>query len=113
MSENSSINDEIKKMQAEAIKRVKEMHSRSKPAPLTELNKKKPDDKRQINKKEIEKSINILPHKQNNCKHEKCPGLIDMLFNDSDKSLLIVLIILLMDDKENFSIVLVLLYLLM
>ena len=40
MSENSSI-DEIKKMQAEAIKRVKEMHSRSKPAPLTELNKKK------------------------------------------------------------------------
>lgn len=112
MSENSSI-DEIKKMQAEAIKRVKEMHSRSKPAPLTELNKKKSDDERQTNKKETKKTFNTLSHKQNNCKHEKFPVLIDMLFSDSDKSLLIVLIILLMDDKENFSVVLVLLYLLM
>lgn len=112
MPEKSSLNDDIQKMQAEAIKRVRELHSRSKSTAVQNL-KKSESNNDSTQKSNFEKPVAVPISKHRHSSFKKMPNLVELLFSDSDKTLLIVLIILLMDDEENFSIVLVLLYLLM
>lgn len=129
--------EDMKRMQEEAIRRVKEMHARSKPgAPPTvqaahekaENTPQKPHftQKRNSNfnlrKTRLIKNLSSLGNTNFQSQSKKSssdnifgnlPSFMDLIFKDSDKSLLIVLIILLMDDEENFMILLVLFYLLL
>lgn len=98
-------------MQAEAVRKVRELHSRSKNISSSKLNKIQENTEYTTKENSHTKKAPQNPN-LNNSNIKKTPNLIELLFNDSDKTLLIVLIVLLMDDKENFYIVLVLLYLL-
>ena len=112
MAQNEDINKEMQKMQAEAIKRLREMHMRSKSEPnrFSDKNKVKNDSKNKTNSSKISSDSS---QKENKNKSAKMPNLMNLLFSDSDKSLLIILIVLLMDDENNFYIIMVLLYLLL
>ncbi len=109
MAQNEDIDKEMQKMQAEAIKRVREMHMRSKSesGKFSIKNKTKNDSKDKTNQPKI---TSDSYQKEN--KSAKMPNLMSLLFSDNDRSLLIVLIVLLMDDEKNFYIIMVLLYLL-
>lgn len=146
--------EEMQKMQEEAIKRVKEMHAKSKPSDFSQVanqsasypnekifqNAEKNDntikkrnvfEKSQYSQKRNSnfnmrktKFVNDSPPEENQdtappLKNKRprsliggLPNLIDLIFKDEDKSLLIVLLVLLMDNEENFTILLVLFYLL-
>lgn len=111
MAQNEDIDKEMQKMQAEAIKRVREMHMRSKSeaGKFSIKNKTKNDSKDKTNQPKI---TSDSYQKENKNKSAKMPNLMSLLFSDNDRSLLIVLIVLLMDDEKNFYIIMVLLYLL-
>ncbi len=119
--------EDIKRMQQDAIKRVHEMQKRAKitleqskvpplqtipdpptfPKPENNTSNKKNFD----NKKSQENSSSR--HKKNNFINN-LPSLVEPLFKDKEKSLILILIFILMGEKEegNLEIILVLFYIL-
>ncbi len=113
--------EDIKRMQQDAIKRVHEMQKRakmtleqSKVPPLQTI----PDpptfpkpENNTSNKKSQENSSSR--HKKNNFINN-LPSLVEPLFKDKEKSLILILIFILMGEKEegNLEIILVLFYIL-
>ncbi len=131
MNEKKNFTSELPNMQAEAIKRIKEMHLRSKnfdcatnnknledkhTQKFSESNKKSAKDNSshslQINSFFQKNSSKKYGYKNSKSKNKTFTNLTELLFKDSDKSLIIILIIMLMDNDENFFMVLSLLYLL-
>ena len=106
-------NKDYEKMQLDAIKKIKEIYSKSKnpidseKTPQTSSCNKKTTIQPNRNKMKAIFSTNGLKNLTG-----KIPNLIDLIFKDSDKTLIIILIILLMDNEENFTLLLALFYLL-
>lgn len=90
-------------MQDIAIKYMNELRKQSKNQPFHD-NTHKP-----------QQSKNPQKHTFKYHKHQKnfFGNITDILFKDPDKSLILILIVLLMDNEENFNLILVLLYLLL
>ncbi len=102
----------IKKMQTEAIKQAHEIHSRSK---LLNLNQKENLNFFQNKKHPRIPNLTKVKFKKSVSRKFKIPNfsnLIDILFQDQDKTLIITLIIILMDNEENMGLIIVLFYLL-
>lgn len=100
--------DQLQKLKENAIKEAWSFKSKSKNLPeKPEENiaktKEKTENKFQ-NFSEIQKFLSPAPKKRS-------PSLLEALTKNSDNLIIILLIILLMDDKENFPLLLVLLYL--
>ena len=91
--------EEIKKMQEIAIKYMKELHKQS-----NNYSEKKQNTKNQTPKKHV--------FKYNQSK-KTAKNIIQNIFTEPDKALILILIILLMDSEENTNLVLILMYLLM
>lgn len=106
----SNLSDELQKLKENAIKEAWSFKSKSKnlpekPEENTEKLKGKDENKLQ-NFSEIQKFFSPAPKK-------RPPSLLEAITRNSDNLIIILLIILLMDDKENFPLLLVLLYLMM
>jgi len=91
--------EEIKKMQEIAIKYMKQLHKQS-----NSYNETTQKQKNKTSKKHVFK----YHQKQNPAKN-----LLQNIFKEPDKALILILIILLMDNEENMNLVLILMYLLM
>ncbi|GHV24960.1 hypothetical protein FACS189465_2610 [Clostridia bacterium] len=120
--------EELSKLQQEAVKRVKEMQYKVK---TTFENSQKNINKNQSGNEKYEnfqKEIGIFSQentkKQNeNINHEITPkvnkiqhyqkNLFDMIFKNEEQILILTLIIILMGEEENLAILLTLIYILM
>lgn len=91
--------EEIKKMQEIAIKYMKELHKQS-----NNHGEKKQNTKNQTPKKHVFKY---------NQSRNRAKNILQNIFKEPDKALILILIILLMDSEENTNLVLILMYLLM
>lgn len=99
MENTSHSPEEIKKMRDIAIKYMKELHKQS--GNTTKENKNSPIK-------------NVKKHTFKYAKRKKpFENILSTLFKDPDKTLILILIILLMDNEENFNLIMVLIYLLM
>lgn len=111
--------DDIKYMQEEAFKRVQEMQRRAKRSleysqpynlknsPQNTTNKTiKKDDSKKENISESTIKVDSLPkNKQNN--------ILTLLTGDNERNLIVLLLMLLVDEETDISLVLALIYLIM
>lgn len=99
--------DDINKMQQEAIRRAKDMHSRA-ARPQNEPQKKCEETKQEkiecCTQKTEQKSSGFIPL-------SPVHGILDVIMKDSEKSLILALILLLVQENADISIVLALMYL--
>lgn len=117
---------DIKKMQQDAIKRVREMQKRAKMS-LNQSNnfsnQKISDTPNQNTSENGQKnsSKQSLTHKHSNKSYQRntnflnnLPSLVEPLFKDKEKSIILILILILMGEKDdgNFEIILALFYIL-
>lgn len=108
------------KMQQEAVRRAREMQNRARPAPVPPSRVPPPKEVRQ----EPQMSNNSNNNNNNNGggfsrqpirgepRKDKQSGIFEALFKDKEKTLILSLILLLMDEKSDNSLMLALLYLL-
>ena len=120
--------EDIKRMQQDAIKRVHEMQKRAKmtleqsrrphlsttpeaPPQPTPQDEKNESNHQNFNNRPPEKTS--LHHKKNNFINN-LPSLVEPLFKDKEKSLILILIFILMSEKDenNLEFILVLFYIL-
>lgn len=92
--------EEIKKMQEIAIKYMKELHKQS--------NNK--GEENQKPKKNQTPKKHVFKYNQN---RNPAKNILQNIFKEPDKALILILIVLLMDNEENMNLVLILMYLLM
>lgn len=98
MENNFHSPDEIKKMRDIAIKYMKELHKQS---------------GTNSNSNQKTSTGSAKKHIFKYTKHKKpLESIISTLFKDPDKTLILILIVLLMDNEENFNLIMVLIYLL-
>ena len=105
----SNLSSELQKLKENAIKEAWSFRSKSKnlpekPEESAASTKEKTENKNR-NFSEIQKFFSPPPQKK------RQPSLLEAITKNSDNLIIILLIILLMDDKENFPLLLVLLYL--
>ena len=91
--------EELKKMQEIAIKYMKELHKQS----------NNNEEKTRKTKNETPTKHVFKYHKNKN----PAKSILQNIFKEPDKALIIILIVLLMDNEENMNLVLILMYLLM
>ncbi len=95
MTEKQKAFEEIKKAKEDAIRKLKEIQKRSAYPTKEHVN---------------------VENKDKIHKNSKNPNFIEnifsLLFKDQDRTLILALIILLMDNEENFTIIMLLIYLL-
>lgn len=121
---------DIKKMQQDAIKRVREMQKRAKntleqSAPLSNQNtpdkpkchpseNNKENFNNQNSNSKQSKQNQYANHKKNHNFINSLPSLVEPLFKDKEKSIILILILILMGEKDegNLEIILVLFYIL-
>lgn len=105
----SNLSNELQKLKENAIKEAWSFKSKSKNLPEKSeentANAKETSEKKFQNFSEIQKFFSPAPKKK------RPPSLLEAITKNSDNLIIILLIILLMDDKENFPLLLVLLYL--
>lgn len=99
-------------MQQEAVRRAREMQNRARPEPMPPQRTSKP--------------VQPIPQMQQNEPPPELPnhhgrqpplkydtgGILETLFKDKEKTLILALVLLLIDEKSNNSLILALLYLL-
>ncbi len=111
MNEKTEFND-IKKIQTEVVKRAMEIKEKSKKFPSFFAEK---TNEPSYNHSTICKN----PHQENNSHNinqnseflaSNAPNLFNILFKDPDKTLIMALILILMDNDENFTLILALFY---
>ena len=104
----SNLPNELQKLKENAIKEAWRFKSKSKNLPEkpeeNTSNAKEATENKSPNFSQIQKFFSPAPKKRQ-------PSLLEALTKNSDNLIIILLIILLMDDKENFPLLLVLLYL--
>lgn len=110
--------EDMRRMQQEAIMRVQEMQKRAKKSlevghqtePNMNLNKSKPNIPAPIH------NINP-PDSKKNLLNSLTPfpisNIFDMFFKDTEKSLLLVLVLLLVEENSDIGLILALMYLIM
>ena len=91
--------EELKKMQEIAIKYMKELHKQSNNS----------DERTKKTKNETTKKHTFKYHRSK----KTAKNLLQNIFKEPDKALIIMLIVLLMENEENMNLVLILMYLLM
>lgn len=113
MTNPSKYSSEIKNMQEQSLNKMREMYSKSKNnLQNTSLNNtyqgKRFSEKEKIPEKKS------TPHEKNKTPPppQIMTSFLDAVLKDPDKTLIIMLIILLMDNEENFTLIMVLFYLL-
>ena len=89
---------DMKKMRQEAVKHVREMHSKAKPP------KKEPEPAPKAPPKVPKKKVSLFGD---------LSDILDLVFKDGEKTLIVILISLLIGDEDNLGILLVLVFLLM
>ncbi len=113
MTNPGKYSSEIKNMQEQSLNKMREMYSKSKNnLQNTSLNNtyqgKRFSEKEKIPEKKS------TPHEKNKTTPppQIMTSFLDAVLKDPDKTLIIMLIILLMDNEENFTLIMVLFYLL-
>lgn len=109
MTNPGKYSSEIKNMQEQSLNKMREMYSKSKNNSLENTYQ----GKRFSEKEKIPEKKSVYHEK------DKTPpppqimtNFLDAILKDPDKTLIIMLIILLMDNEENFTLIMVLFYLL-
>ena len=100
--------DDISKMQQEAIKRAKDMQSRA-VKPQNDTQKKCEEDQQE--KDECCVVRTKVEQKNNDFAPSPVHGILDVIMKDSEKSLILALILLLVEENADISVVLALMYL--
>lgn len=98
----------MQRMQEEAMRRMRELHSRARPSEPASSEQQQPDEEKQ----EIHQESNpSAPEKS----LQKPQGLMDVLTRDKDRTIILALVLLLGSDPEKSSpdLLLALLFLLM
>lgn len=112
--------DDVRRMQEEAIRRVQQMQQRAKKslelASFTqqEINKTNIENDTKCNCEEKETNPDVNTSQVSVTKIANEPtskNILDALMKDNERSLLLVLILLLMDEKCDTSLILALMYL--
>lgn len=112
--------DDVRRMQEEAIRRVKQMQQRAKKslelASFTqqEMNKTNIENDTKCNYEEKKTNPDVNTSQVSFAKIANEPSsknILDALMKDNERSLLLVLILLLMDEKCDTSLILALMYL--
>ena len=88
-------------MQSDAIKRFNQMYSNAQP------NKKSSS----IPEKSVDKKEEVLPPQPTNVK--KSDSFLDVLRRDKEKSLILILIVILISEKADTTLILALLYIIL
>lgn len=95
-------------MQNEAMERLRQMYSKSNP----------PARPRESDSQHDMKSLQSAPTKPNvketdNNLHQKRDSLLDILMKDKERSLIVLLIVVLLNEKADSSLILALMYLIL
>ncbi|MEE1077037.1 MAG: hypothetical protein UHY68_07235 [Acutalibacteraceae bacterium] len=105
--------DEMDKMQQEALRRMQEMQSRGKPVAVSNTtNAEQSQEKKQASPISAPDSVPI--HKKPEiCNTEnKQPSFFESIFHDKERSLILLLLLLLSTEKTDTGLILALVYLL-
>ncbi len=106
--------EDMKKMQQEAIKRAHEMNTRAKKNSHFEKNESTRNTENEKEKCENQKKLDCFTeHSESSKEALKKPSLIDVLFSDPEKSLILILIFIFLDEDTNPILIMALMYLLM
>jgi len=95
---------EMRRMQEEAVKRAEEMQNRAK----AHINRQLPEQPPVKSEKAAEERPKMPPEKPK----EETGGIFETLMKDKERTLILSLILLLMDEKTDNSLIFALLYLL-
>lgn len=114
MTNTGKYSPELKNMQEQSLNKMREMYSKSKNPTQNHSSESAYQGKRfSENKNSTEKKIIISEKKKSESKPPPImTNFLDAILKDPDKTLIITLIILLMDNEENFTMIMVLFYLL-
>lgn len=99
--------DEMDKMQQEAVRRMQEMQSRGKSSVVAQsVNSER--------KQSIESQANSVHNEKDNCKvsSSKQTNFFESVFHDKERSLILLLLLLLSTEKTDTGLILALVYLL-
>lgn len=117
---NNMMNQDMQRMQQEAIRRVQEMQSRAKANLQTntlqdknnrENNQSNPNPQEKVEKNESKNDIDRNDNKTKHIKKEPIANIFDSLMQDSERTLIIILILILVSENADISIILALMYL--
>ncbi len=110
--------NEIRRMQQEAVRRAQEMQNRAK---TNENQQNKQPEKSSVQpsdcidipeNKQSRNNERSYSSKNNNLTENAAEGIFDIFMKDKEKTLILCLLIILMDEKTDSSLLLALLYLL-
>ena len=101
--------DEMDKMQQEAVRRMQEMQSRGKPSAVTQSAN---SEQKQI--REEQKNPVPVHNEEENCEiaSNKQKSFFESIFHDKERSLILLLLLLLSTEKTDTGLILALVYLL-
>lgn len=106
--------EDMKKMQQDAIKRAHEMNTRAKKNSHFEKNENPRNSENEKEKYEDQKNLTrSKEHVEDSKEASKNSSLIDTLFSDPEKSLILILIFIFLDEDTNPILIMALMYLLM
>lgn len=116
MKNPSNNPDDIKRMQQEAICRARDMQSRAKPNSQQNKECEPPHHEKEPQRKE-NKPVRQEEHRNTTnpieiiSQNTPIHGILDVLMKDSEKSLILAIILLLVEENADISIILALMYL--
>lgn len=106
--------EDMKKMQQDAIKRAHEMNTRAKKNSHFEKNENSQNTEDEQEKCEDQTKLDCSKeHSESSKEASKNSSLIDTLFSDPEKSLILILIFIFLDEDTNPILIMALMYLLM
>ena len=107
--------DEMDKMQQEAVRRMQEMQSRGKPVAVshtTNAEQPQPQDKKQASPVSVPDSVPVHKKPEICDSENKQPSFFESIFHDKERSLILLLLLLLSTEKTDTGLILALVYLL-
>lgn len=111
--------NEIKRLQQEAVKRAREMQNIAKNNSSSDEHKNKLPEPKQPQEKDVHKENKQSCNTENGHSLENSQkqdnmtgGVFDLLMKDKEKTLILCLVLLLMDEKTDNGLLLALMYLL-
>lgn len=106
-------NEEMDKMQQEAVRRMQEMQSRGKPANVQHTASHSVNAEQNQNQEPHHKPVPV--HNEDCCESDtqiKQPSFFESIFHDKERSLILLLLLLLSTEKTDTGLILALVYLL-
>lgn len=105
--------DEMDKMQQEALRRMQEMQSRGKPVAVSHTtNTEQPQEKKQTSPLSAPNSVAVNKKPEICDTENKQPSFFESIFHDKERSLILLLLLLLSTEKTDTGLILALVYLL-